>query len=285
MWMRKQGYRESTIQPCIRSLRAIAKRTNLLNPESVKTYLASAQLSENRKEKLTHDLTRFYRYNNIRFEKPNYRRIEKLPFIPLESEVDQLISAVGKKTATFLQLLRETGARPGEAWNLRWIDIDFEKHAVNITPEKDSRARQLRISLRLAAMLQQLSHNWEYVFRAPRTDPLQSMQNFHRNFCAQRKNLAKRLQNPRLNSISFRTLRHFKATTEYHRTRDILHVMQLLGHKNIRNTLVYTHLVSFESDDYVCRVAKTVDEAKALIEDSFEYVTDIEDIKLFRKRK
>lgn len=266
-------------------MRAIAKRTNLLNPESVKAYLATAQLSENRKEKLTHDLTRFYRYNNIRFEKPNYRRIEKLPFIPLEAEVDQLISGVGKKTTTFLQLLRETGARPGEAWNLRWIDIDFEKHTVNITPEKDSRARQLRISLRLAAMLQQLSHSREYIFRDPKTDPLRSIQNFHRNFCAQRKNLAKRLQNPRLNSISFRTLRHFKATTEYHRTRDILHVMQLLGHKNIRNTLVYTHLVNFESDDYVCKVAKTVDEAKALIEDSFEYVTDIEDIKLFRKRK
>ena len=44
--------------------------------------LASAQLSEHRKEKLTHDLTRFYRYNRSRFEKPNYRRIEKLPFIP-----------------------------------------------------------------------------------------------------------------------------------------------------------------------------------------------------------
>jgi len=130
LWMRKQGYRESTIQPCIRSLRAMAKRTNLLNPESVKTYLASAQLSENRKEKLTHDLTRFYRYNNIRFEKPNYRRIEKIPFIPLETEVDQLISGAGKKTATFLQLLRETGARPGEAWNLKWVDIDFEKHTV-----------------------------------------------------------------------------------------------------------------------------------------------------------
>ena len=285
MWMRKQGYRESTIQPCIRSLRAIAKRTNLLDPESVKTYLASAQLSENRKEKLTHDLTRFYRYNNIRFEKPNYRRIEKLPFIPLESVVDQLISGVGKKTATFLQLLRETGARPGEAWNLRWVDIDFEKHTVNITPEKDSRARQLRISFRLAAMLQQLPHSWEYLFRDPKTDPLRSIQNFHRNFCAQRKNLAKRLQNPRLNSISFRTLRHFKATMEYHRTKDILHVMQLLGHRSIKNTLVYTHLVNFEGDEYICKVANTIDEAKALVESGFDYITDIDSTKLFRKRK
>ena len=32
--------------------------------------------------------------------------------------------------------------------------------------------------------------------------------------------------------------------------------MSLLGHKNIRNTLVYTHLVKFENDEWICRVAK-----------------------------
>ena len=73
--MRKEGYRESTIRPCIRALRAIAKRTNLLNRESVKSYLASTDLSENRKEKLTHDLSRFYKWKHIPFEKPTYRRV------------------------------------------------------------------------------------------------------------------------------------------------------------------------------------------------------------------
>jgi site-specific recombinase XerC len=29
---------------------------------------------------------------------------------------------------------------------------------------------------------------------------------------------------------------------EYHKTRDIIHVMQILGHKNIKNTLVYVQL-------------------------------------------
>jgi hypothetical protein len=61
--------------------------------------------------------------------------------------------------------------------------------------------------------------------------------------------------------------------------------MQLLGHKNIRNTLVYTHLVSFESDEFVCKTARTVQEAKALVESGFDYVTDIDGVKLFRKRK
>jgi hypothetical protein len=61
--------------------------------------------------------------------------------------------------------------------------------------------------------------------------------------------------------------------------------MRLLGHKNNKNTLVYTHLVDFGGDEYVCKIAKTVDDAKNLVEDGFDYVTDIEGMKLFRKRK
>ncbi len=72
---------------------------------------------------------------------------------------------------------------------------------------------------------------------------------------------------------------------EYHRTKDILHVMRMLGHKSITNTLKYTQLVDFQNDDYVCKAAKTLTEASQLIEAGFEYVTDVEEVKLFRKRK
>ena len=61
--------------------------------------------------------------------------------------------------------------------------------------------------------------------------------------------------------------------------------MQLLGHKSIKNTLVYTHLVDFGGDDFICKVARSVDDAKALVEGGFDYVTDVEGMKLFRKRK
>ena len=227
LWMRKQGYRESTIQPCIRALKAIAKRTNLLNPESVKAYLASAVLGENRKEKLTDDLARFYRYKQIAFDRTRYRRIEKLPFIPLESEVDQLIAGIGKKTATFLQLLKETGMRPGEAWDLRWTDVDYATASITITPEKGSKPRRLKMSGRLAQMLQQLRHSWEHVFGDPRFDPLKSMQNFHRNFCQQRKQLAERLQNPRLNGITLSNVPPFQShhgipSNQRHTTRNAI---------------------------------------------------------------
>ena len=64
------------------------------------------------------------------------------------------------------------------------------------------------------------------------------------------------MQNPRFNRISFHTFRHWKATTEYHKTKDILHVKELLGHKSIKNTLIYTHLVDFEEDNtFIVKVA------------------------------
>jgi hypothetical protein len=111
LWMQKQGYRKSTVHYCIQALKSVARNANIMEPESAKEYLATAELSESRKAKLVEDLARFYNYKHIPFDKPNYRRIERLPFIPLELEVDQLISGVGKKTTTFLQLLKETGIR------------------------------------------------------------------------------------------------------------------------------------------------------------------------------
>ena len=106
-----------------------------------------------------------------------------------------------------------------------------------------------------------------------------------RNHGMQRQRIAAKLKNPRINRITFKTLRHWKATMEYHKTRDILHVMEVLGHKRIQNTLKYTHLVDFKNDEYVCRVAKTEKEIAELIEAGFEYVCEHNGLKFFRKRK
>ena len=266
-------------------MKSVSRNVNLLDSDAVKGYLAAARFSPSRKEGLADHLARFYRYRNIPFQKPHYRREDKVPFIPLESEIDQLIAGSTSKVAAFLQLLKETGMRPGEAWNLRWTDIDIERNSVNVTPEKGSRARQLKISSRLAAMTNQHPHRWQLIFRNPERDAIRSLDNFRRRFERRRARVAQKLGNPRIRAISFKTLRHFRATMEYHRTKDILHVMRLLGHKDIKNTLVYTHLADFEGDEFVCKVAKNVDEAKAIVESGFDYVTDIDGMKLFRKRR
>lgn len=116
---------------CIQAPKSIARRAYLLDPESVKGFLAAASFSE---AELVEDIDRFYIWKRIPFQKPNYRRIDRLSFIPLESEIDQLISGVGKNTATFIQLLKETGMRPAEAWNLRWTDINTKRLTVDILP-------------------------------------------------------------------------------------------------------------------------------------------------------
>ena len=57
---------------------------------------------------------------------PIYRRVRKLPFIPTELEIDQLIAGCSNRLAAFLQLLKETGMRCGEACGLlKWTDLDL----------------------------------------------------------------------------------------------------------------------------------------------------------------
>jgi len=62
-------------------------------------------------------------------------------------------------------------------------------------------------------------------------------------------------------------------------------MQKLLGHKRIESTLLYTQLIDFSEHEYACKVAENVDEAKKLVEAGFEFVTDFEEYKLFRKRK
>jgi hypothetical protein len=78
---------------------------------------------------------------------------------------------------------------------------------------------------------------------------------------------------------------------EYHKTKDILHVQRLLGHKNIQNTLIYIDLESKlfneSNEGFTSRVAHNVGEACSLIEAGFEYVTGEynDGGKIFRKRQ
>jgi hypothetical protein len=94
-----------------------------------------------------------------------------------------------------------------------------------------------------------------------------------------------KLKNDRILKIHFHTLRHWKATMEYAKTKDILHVMKMLGHRNIQNTLLYTQLISFESDQFHSATAKTILDAQKLIEAGFEYVCEFNETKIFKKRK
>ena len=75
----------------------------------------------------------------------------------------------------------------------------------------------------------------------------------------------------------------------HHKTPDIDHVRRLLGHRSVLPTQIYVNMeqaiFSGNANEYHVKAVSTVEEAKSLIEVGFEYVTDIEGKKLFRKRK
>jgi len=62
-------------------------------------------------------------------------------------------------------------------------------------------------------------------------------------------------------------------------------VQERLGHRSITSTLIYTHLVNFEGDEYHVKTAKTLKEDEELLMAGFEYVTERDGVKIYRKRK
>lgn len=74
--------------------------------------------------------------------------------------------------------------------------------------------------------------------------------------------------------ITAHTFRHWKAIREYRKTKDVLHVMQTLGHRSINNTLIYTHLVNFKDEDYTAKIVHSEQEVCQLKEAGFEFVCD-----------
>jgi len=182
-------------------------------------------------------------------------------------------------------MLKETGARCGEIWRLKWDDVDFESKIVNITAEKNSNPRVVHLSNKLLDMLQNLPRAYgDRIFSFPHMP----VDHFSTLLIQQRKRAAHKIQNPRLLKIHFHTFRYWKGTILYHETKDMYYVMQKLGHKQIKNTLLYVQLEEalFQGEtNYISKVAKTEKEICILIEAGFEYVTEFEGAKIFRKRK
>ena len=212
-----------------------AKRgANIFDPESTKDAIAKQEWSEARKNSAVATYTLFLRMLGLQWEPPIcHRPTRKLPFIPMEPEIDQLIAACGKKTGTFLQTIKEIAMRSGEANRLEWTDIDFINRTITLNkPEKGGNPRIFKVSSRLIDMLNALPRTSMKVFG----DSVAS--NKRSTFLKARKVIARKLQNPRLIRITFHTLRHWKATVLCHQTKDILYVKEFLGHKKIEDTLL-----------------------------------------------
>ena len=276
-YLSKEGYAEdSRYISCIRML--INAGANLLDPENVKAVIAKRRWKDGVKMQAAYAYDAMTKMLNITWTKPKYRQEETLPFIPYEKELDQLIAACkSARMAAFLQTMKETYADPGEALKLRWIDIRENVITINLTVKRHN-PRQLKVSRKLIAMLNALPKTSERIFPTNYRAMAQC-------FMIVRKRATQNLQDPRIKKISFVTFRHWGATMVYHHTRDILLVKKLLGHKRIENTLKYTQLIEFRDDEYNVATATTVEETKKIVAAGFDYVTELNGIKIFRKPK
>ena len=283
--MQKQSYSPETIRLNRTALKVLVERgAELLNPESVKETIAKQKTwSEARRRNVINAYSLFLKHNGMQWERPKCHVTRPFPFIPTEQEIDVLIAGCGKKTATFLELLKQTAMRSGEAKRLEWTNIDFEKNTVTLNlPEKNSNPRMWKVNQKLMDMLNALPRNSQKVFG---DGPVNSMKT---TFQRARKNLATKLQNPRLKRISFHTLRHWQATMLYHKTKDPYYVKNFLGHKSLQNTEIYINIehTLFEpgNDEFTVKATDRPEEVKSLLEVGFEYVCQKDDLVFLRKR-
>jgi integrase len=104
-----------------------------------------------------------------------------------------------------------------------------------------------------------------------------------------RKRLASSFCNPRLLRIHFHTLRQWAITEYAHKAKDPFLVQHFSRHKDMKCVMKYVHYEKIiyqasGNDGWTVRAAKTAEEAMELLKVGFDYVTDFEGVKLFRKR-
>jgi integrase len=281
--MKKEAYAESTVRAVGKRLAYLAKNCPLEIAEVVKGFVAQKDCSNAFKETLVEAYDLYCRANSIAWKKPFYERYDKMPKIPSEEKLDMMIARASKSFALILSMMKDLGTRPIELNWLKLKDIDMETGIVTITSAKHCVGRTLRIKGQTLVMLKAhvLRKNLSQNDRLFPVDSGSISEGYRRL----RNRLADNLSDMSLKTIRLYDFRHFKATMEYHRTKDLLHVKRLLGHKDLRTTLRYTQPIETEGDDFYSATAKTVEEAAKLIEQGFDYVCDIDAVKLFRKRK
>ena len=144
---------------------------------------------------------------------------------------------------------------------LEWTDLDPERHNVTVKSSKKCNSRILPISKELMDLLFSLpkTENNKIIFTRKASNTRSSA------FRHRLKRLAKIHNNPRFPKIHLHTFRHCKALREYHKTRDILHVMGTLGHKKIDTTYIYLQLYNQiykpqQPNQFITKIGSTKEE-------------------------
>jgi len=213
----------------------------------------------------------------------NSRAGKRIPVVFSRGEVNQVLSNLHGEYRLMASLLYGCGMRLTECLNLRIKDVDFELNELVIRGGKwDTDRRtilpgllepQLRIQLekvrirleenlllqgfRGASMPEALERKypgaprelmWQYVFpaRKPALDPRTgTLRQHYRHESYLQKTVKSAIRKSQVSkNASCHTFRHSFATHLLEDGYDIRTVQELMGHKNVNTTMIYTHVLN-----------------------------------------
>ena len=268
--LQRRNYSQETIRAYIRTVSEFAEYFDRspaqLGPEHIREYQAhlfsvrklAAQSVAQRTAALRFLFVRTLKRPQMLEHIPFPKRPLRLPIILSRDEVALLIdSAQNLLYRTILMTLYSTGMRRGEIVRLKASDIDSQRMIVQIRQGKGKKDRNVPLSQKL---LDSLREYWRWmrptsfvfpgVVHGRRVDqPISDKVVWHAcRTAAKRAGIAKR--------VTPHTLRHCFATHLLEAGADILTLQVLLGHADIKETVIYLHL----SERYLKSVANPLDQ-------------------------
>ena len=158
-------------------------------------------------------------------------------------EIEKLLDACGcsdnPQLYPFVAVALNTGMRLGELTALEWKDIDFKRGIIRVDNKKDHHTKNYQVRTipmndTLADVLRRIPRRLDssYVFQRKGGEKFRKMRTGFEN-------AVKRAGIPH---VRFHDLRHTFASHLVMGGVDIRTVQELLGHKDIRMTMRYSHL-------------------------------------------
>jgi len=169
------------------------------------------------------------------------KKAQKLPTVLTKKEVKNILSQIQDvKYKLMLGLMYSSGLRISEVVNVKVEDFDFENKLLRVQQGKGGKDRNTILSEKIIGVLQKYIKSKEagnYVFESRRGGKLakRSVQKAFSN--ALKKSKIKKV-------ASCHSLRHSFATHLLEDGTDIRYIQELLGHKNLETTQIYTKVAN-----------------------------------------